>query len=345
MNPLLAKLKKTSTIEEADVLSESEFFMDREYVHIGIPMLDVALSGDIDGGFYPGITMWAGPSKHFKTLFSLIMAKTYMDKFPDAVMLFYDSEFGTPISYFAALNIDTSRVLHSPLLNLENLKFDIIAQLEAIDKKDKVIIVIDSVGNIASKKEVEDAKEQKSVADMSRAKQLKSLFRMVTPYLVLKDIPCVVVNHVYSEQGLFPKTIVSGGTGSMYSSDSVFVLGRQQEKQGQELLGYNFVINVEKSRRVKEKSKIPISVMFDGGLSKYSGLLDVALEGNFVVKPSNGWYSRVDPETGEIEDKKFREKDTNNAEFWSPMLTSDKFKAYIRETFQVSHGELIKEEG
>ena len=211
MNPLLAKLKKTSTIEEADVLSESEFFHDRESVHIGIPMLDVALSGDIDGGFYPGITMWAGPSKHFKTMFSLIMAKMYMDKFPDAVMLFYDSEFGTPISYFSALNIDMNRVLHVPLLNIENLKFDIIAQLEAIDNKDKVIIVIDSVGNIASKKEVEDAKDQKSVADMSRAKQLKSLFRMVTPYLVLKDIPCVVVNHTYKEQSLFPKDIVSGG--------------------------------------------------------------------------------------------------------------------------------------
>lgn len=211
MNPLLAKLKKTSTIEEADVLSESEFFHDREFVHIGIPMLDVALSGDLDGGFYPGITMWAGPSKHFKTMFSLIMAKMYMDKYPESIMLFYDSEFGTPISYFSALNIDMNRVLHVPLLNIENLKFDIIAQLEAIDKKDKVIIVIDSVGNIASKKEVEDAKDQKSVADMSRAKQLKSLFRMITPYLVLKDIPCVVVNHTYKEQSLFPKDIVSGG--------------------------------------------------------------------------------------------------------------------------------------
>ncbi len=345
MNPLLARLRKTSTVEEAEILAESEFFNERDSVHVGIPMIDVALSGDIDGGFTPGITMWAGPSKHFKTMFSLIMAKTYMEKYPDAVMLFYDSEFGTPLSYFDSLKIDTSRVLHIPLLNLEQLKFDIVAQLEEIKKGDKVIIVIDSVGNIASKKEVEDAKEQKSVADMSRAKQLKSMFRMITPYLVLRDIPCVVVNHTYKEQSLFPKDVVSGGTGGVYSSDSIFILGRQQEKQGQELLGYNFVINVEKSRRVKEKSKIPITVTFDGGISRYSGLLDVALEGSFVVKPSNGWYSRVDPETGEIEDKKFREKDTNNADFWNPLLTSVAFKDYIRKTFQVSHGELIKEEG
>ena len=91
------------------------------------------------------------------------------------------------------------------------------------------MIVIDSIGNLASKKEVEDALDQKSVADMSRAKQIKSLFRMVTPHLTLKDIPTVVVNHTYKEIGMFPKDIVGGGTGSYYSADNIYILGRQQE--------------------------------------------------------------------------------------------------------------------
>ena len=56
--------------------------------------------------------------------------------------------------------------------------------------------------------EVEDALEGKSVADMSRAKQVKSLFRMVTPHLNIKDISMVVVNHTYKEIGMFPKDIV-----------------------------------------------------------------------------------------------------------------------------------------
>ncbi|MEK9700023.1 MAG: hypothetical protein VW270_29860, partial [Candidatus Poseidoniales archaeon] len=85
---------------------------------------------------------------------------------------------------------------------------------------DKVIIIIDSIGNLASKKEVEDALDGKSVADMSRAKQMKSLFRMVTPHLTMKDIPMVVVNHTYKEIGMFPKDIVGGGTGSYYSADN-----------------------------------------------------------------------------------------------------------------------------
>ena len=86
------------------------------------------------------------------------------------------------------------------------------------------------------------------------------------------------------------------------SADNIFILGRQQEKEGTELVGYNFIINVEKSRYVREKSKIPITVSFDGGISRWSGLLDIALESGHVVKPSNGWYSRQD-ENG-VEDTK-----------------------------------------
>ena len=316
---LLDKIKKNSTIKDSAVLATSKFFTKKDMISTSIPMVNVALSGRLDGGLTPGLTMWAGPSKHFKTAFSLLMAKSYMDKYEDSVMLFYDSEFGTPQSYFDTFGIDTERGEH-------------------------IIIVIDSIGNLASKKEVDDALEGKSVADMSRAKQVKSLFRMVTPHLSLKDIPMVVVNHTYKEIGMFPKDIVGGGTGSYYSADNIFILGRQQEKDGTELTGYNFIINVEKSRYVREKSKIPVSVSFDGGISKWSGLLDVALESGHVVKPSNGWYSRVNKDTGEIEDKKFREKDTNTEEFWSSMLVNESFKESVRKKYEIAFGNIMGED-
>ncbi len=158
-------------------------------ISTAVPAINIALSGKLDGGLTPGLTMWAGPSKHFKTAFSLLMAKSYLDKYPDAALLFYDSEFGTPQSYFDSFGIDTNRVLHTPLTDIEQLKFDIMQQLTQLERGEHLIIVIDSIGNLASKKEVEDALEGKSVADMSRAKQVKSLFRMVTPHLSLKDIP------------------------------------------------------------------------------------------------------------------------------------------------------------
>lgn len=333
---LLDKLKKNSTIKETEVLNKSKFFQKKDMIQTSVPMMNVALSGSLDGGFVPGLTVFAGPSKHFKTAFSLLLAKSYMDKYKDAIVLFYDSEFGSPQSYFDNFHIDTERVLHTPITDIEQLKFDIMSQLNDIERGDRVMIVVDSVGNLASKKEVDDALEGKSVADMTRAKQMKSLFRMVTPHLTIKDIPMVVVNHTYSEIGLYPRQIVSGGTGIYYSADNIFIIGRQQEKDGTEVVGYNFVINVEKSRFLKEKSKIPIEVSFEGGISKWSGLLDIALEGGFVTKPSNGWYSLKG------EEKKYRLKDTYTSDFWLPVIQNKEFRDFIDNRYRMAGTEMIQ---
>jgi RecA/RadA recombinase len=338
MSILLEKLKKNTTIKDTNILSESKFFNAKDMIQTQVPMINVALSGKLDGGLTPGLTVFAGPSKHFKTAFALLLAKSYLEKYDDAVVLFYDSEFGSPQGYFDSFGIDTKKVLHTPVTDIEQLKHDAMAQLNNLERGDHVIVIVDSVGNLASKKEVEDALDGKSVADMSRAKQLKSLFRMITPHLTLKDIPMVVVNHTYKEIGMFPKDIVSGGTGVYYSADNIYIIGRQQEKDGNELTGYNFIVNVEKSRHVREKSKIPVEVSFEGGISKWSGLLDVAIEGGFVVKPSNGWYQRKG------EENKVRAKDTYTKEFWLPILASKEFQTYIESKYKASTSGLMMSE-
>src|SRR6056300_329807 len=332
---IMDKLKKNSKVDYTSVLADSKFFNDKDMVPTDVPMINVALSGSMDGGVSPGLTVLAGPSKHFKTSFALIMASAYLKKYDDSVLLFYDSEFGSPQSYFENFGIDTSRVLHTPITNVEQLKFDMISQLEGLDRDDKAVIVIDSVGNLASKKELEDAINEKSVADMSRAKALKGLFRMSTPYLNMKNIPLIAVNHTYKEIGLFPKDIVSGGTGIYYSADNIWILGRQQDKVGTEIKGYHFVINVEKSRYVKEKSKIPISVSWEGGVQRFSGLLDVALAGGYVAKPSNGWYCRVDTSTGELLDPKVRQAQTLDEEFWTPIFEFTDFKEFVEKQYKI----------
>ena len=338
---IMDKLKKNSKVKTTEVLQDSVFFQEQDVVVTEVPMVNVALSGDIDGGLTSGLTVLAGPSKHFKTSFALMMAGSYLKEHEDAVLLFYDSEFGSPQSYFESFGIDTSRVLHTPITDVEQLKFDLVNQLEELERDDNVIIVIDSIGNLASKKELEDALNEKGVADMSRAKALKGLFRMVTPYLTMKNIPLLAVNHTYQEIGLFPKAIVSGGTGIYYSADNIWIIGRRQNKQGTEIKGYDFVINVEKSRFVKEKSKVPIQVSWEGGIERYSGLLDVALAGNYVAKPSNGWYCRVDRETGELVDPKVREKDTLLKDFWTPIFEGTDFKKFIKGHYQIGHKPLL----
>lgn len=335
------KLKKNSKIKHTEVLSESKFFTSKDMISTDVPMINVALSGQLDGGLSPGLTTLAGKSKHFKTSFALKMAAAYLRKYPEAVMLFYDSEFGSPQDYFKSFGVPIDRVLHTPIKNIEELKFDLVSQLENLDRDDRVVVVIDSIGNLASKKEVEDALSEKSVADMTRAKQLKSLFRMTTPYLMMNNIPMIAINHTYDTQEMFSKAVVSGGTGVMYSSDNVWIIGRRQNKTGTEITGYDFVINVEKSRYVKEKSKIPITVSYDAGISKYSGIFDLGIALGYIVK-SGARYQLVNLETGELDEKKIWGKDIPDS-FYAELCENDRFKEQVKTEYMIGYKSTLSE--
>jgi RecA/RadA recombinase len=349
MSKLMDKLMKSTKIKDASVLSGSTLFVGKGIIQTAIPIINIALSGDLDGGLRSGLTSIAGPSRHFKTNYALLMAAAYQKKYEDAIILFYDSEFGTGTKAFASFGIDSDRVMHIPITNIEELTFDIMKKLDnanddGLKRGDHVFILIDSVGNLASIKEVDDAIEGSSAADMSRARKLKSMYRMITPHLTLKDIPMVAINHVYTEMKMFGKDIMSGGQGGMLSSDNVWFIGRAQDKDGTELLGYKFTINIEKSRYVKEKSKFPVMVKFDGGISKYTGILELAVDAGEVIKPKNGRYQLVDKSTGEILGDSVKEAGTECEEFLGVVLKRDSFKSWVRETYQIAHAQMIVDE-
>jgi RecA/RadA recombinase len=336
---LLDKMLKAGNIKSASILSKSSFFNAKEIIPTDLPILNIAFSGSLEGGLLPGLTVVAGASKSFKTMLSLYCMKAYLDKYKDGVAILYDSEFGITPDYLESFNIDINRVIHIPIENVEQLKFDIVQRLGEVDKKDNVFIMIDSIGNLASKKEVEDAENEKSVADMSRAKSLKSLFRIITPHLTTKNIPCLAINHIYQEMGLYPKAIVSGGTGIYYSANQIFIISKSQEKDGTELAGFKFTINIEKSRYVKEKSKLPFSVFFDSGIYKWSSLFELAQESGHIIKPKVGWYQTVDMETGEISEKSYRAKDLESNDAYFEGLIKDKvFKEYVERKFKLTGG-------
>jgi hypothetical protein len=77
---LLDKLKKNSTIKDTSILAKSKFFNEKDVIPTDVPMVNVALSGSLEGGFVPGLTMLAGPSKHFKTAFALLLAVRIHEK-------------------------------------------------------------------------------------------------------------------------------------------------------------------------------------------------------------------------------------------------------------------------
>lgn len=319
----------------------------KEYHDTGVYALNLAYSGDLTKGTSDGVTCIAGKSKSFKTLFGLMSCKAYLDANPEAYMIFYDSEGGASQSYFESVGIDTDRVIYIPIMNIEELKFDIMEKLEAIKESyketkeyEKFVFFVDSIGNLASIKEVNDSLSGNSASDMgTRAKSLKALFRIITPYFTNYKMHFIAIMHTYDEMAAMgaPKQIMSGGTGPMYSANNVFIIGKRQIKEGKDIIGWQFMLNIEKSRTIRERAVIPFEVTYEGGMDRYTGLLDIALASGHVEKPKMGWYSRPGVEG----DKNWRKKDTSCPEFWDPILNDDSFVSAVTDMYALGGNNTI----
>ena len=330
------KLKGSGRMSK--VLEEKPIFHDT-----GIPALNLAYSGSFNLGTRNGVTTIAGRSKSFKTIFGLISAKAYLDTYPESHMVFYDSEGGASADYFKAVGIDPDRVIYVRIMNIEELKFDMFEKLDAIKKHyeetkqyERFVFLVDSIGNLASIKEVKDAEKGSDATDMgTRAKSLKAFFRIITPYFDMYQMHGIFINHVTADiSGMGGRDIMTGGQGVMLSSNEVFIVGKRQIKDGPNIVGWQFILNVEKSRTVRERAAIPFEVTYDGGIDKYSGLLDIAKITGHVTCPKMGWYTRPTIEG----DKNWRRKDTSSAEFWDPLLKDESFNTAVGKLYLLNAG-------
>lgn len=334
---LIAAAGKNS---RAGLLSESNLKLKEVVAATRVPLVNMMLSGDFNGGLIGGITQLIGDSRTFKTNFCLMLVKSFLDTYKDAVCVFFDSEFGAE-KYFDVFGIDRARVIHVPFENLEELKFQTTQMIEKIAPEDKVIFFTDSVSQTASKKEVNDAKEGKAVGDLTRAREMNSFFRIITPMINLRRIPYLVINSFYDDMdNEYADPIVKGGKQIFLSSDTLLFVSRSQEKNDttKELLGWTFKYKIMKSRFVKEKAVFPVTVMFNGGIDVNSGLLDIARAGGFITMPTNGWYTRTKVEG----DKKWQAKQMDD-EFWKPVLADPEFLEFGRRRYSLETGAMFEE--
>ena len=305
-----------------------------------VPAINIALSGSVDGGFQPGHLAIAGESRHFKSNFAIKIASDIMKARPNSELVWFDNEFGTPEKYFQNFDIDFERVLHAPFESIESLRSQMSSILNSLEDGEEVIMIVDSLGGAASAKEISDAIDGSDKKDMTRQQTLKSLFRIITPLLKLKKVWMISINHVYMTMEMYAKEVMSSGKGALLSADNQWFIGRRQVKDGKDLAGFDFIIKSGKSRFIREFSTIPISVRFDGGIDKWSGLLDIALEGNFIDKKNRGskgtCYHMIDQETGEVkEDVIYTKDDVAGDAFWEALFNSTKFKEFVEEKYKL----------
>jgi hypothetical protein len=174
---------------------------------------------------------------------------------------------------------------------------------------------------------------------MSRAKAIRSFFRITTPHFAMKDIPCFIINHVYETQEKYSKVVIPGGTAVTYAANQIFVIKKTQVRDAttNEIVSEIFKINVFKSRYINERSVLPFTVSRKGGIQKYSGMFDLLVEAGLIQKFPSGWYKPVDPDTGEVDEKKVRQTEISK-ETIKALIHSDTFSKYCEERYALGSG-------
>lgn len=347
MASLMERMLKTAQKHnpDAEVLDKTTALDAKILAPTPIPAINIAWSGRAEGGLISGIKQLVGDSRTFKTMFGLVDVKAYMDKFEDAICIFGDSEGGANKDYWTSMGIDMSRVLYVPIENVEQTKIQIMQILAETKKGDHVIIFIDSVSQLPSTKEVNDALAGKDTQDMTRARALNSFWRVLTPELKSKELICVWINSYYDEIGNeYAEPNLKGGKQGFLSSNLIWFITRSQVKEDKELLGWNFNIKIMKGRHVKEKAVIPITVLYDGGIDRWSGLLEIARTLGYVDLVSGSWYQRT-AKGGFNQDQepKMRKKQLDE-EFWLPLLENPEFCDDIHKLYGMSTGEVMPKE-
>jgi RecA/RadA recombinase len=328
----------------ADKESAAEF---GGYIDTGSYMLNAVLSGSIFGGVPDNkVTAFAGEQATGKTFFVLGVVKAFLEANPEAVIFYYDTESAVTEEMMSTRGIDTKRVLIIEPQTVQEFRTDVIQKLDAyMEEKNgpKVMMVLDSLGMLSTSKELEDIAAGKDTRDMTRSQVLRGAFRAITLKLARAKVPLLTTNHVYEVVGAYvPTKEMSGGAGLKYAASTIAMLSKKKEKEstqpGAEVIGNIITIRMFKSRLSKENGKAEVRLSYSGGLDKYYGLLELALEAG-VAKQISKKYQFEGHEKAYYEKHIYKNAET----FFTPEVLQ-KLDAAAKALYQYGGMEVEAEE-
>ena len=283
---LLKDLAKASGNELAGVVSDGIVAGDVDgYIDTGSYIFNALVSGDIYRGIPSNkITALAGESATGKTFFVMGMVKSFLDANPDAGVLYFESESAITKQMVIDRGIDPERMVILPVTTVQEFRTQAIRVLDDYLKQDEsdrqpIMLCLDSLGMLSTTKEVDDTAEGKETRDMTRAQVLKAAFRVLTLKLGKAKVPMIVTNHTYDVVGsMFPTKEMGGGSGLKYAASSIVYLSKKKEKDGTEVVGNIIHCKNQKSRLTVENKMVDVRLMYERGLDRYYGLLELALK-------------------------------------------------------------------
>lgn len=261
------------------------------WIDTGVYMLNAQLSGSLFGGCPDNkIVVFAGPEATGKTFFVLSIVKHFLETHPEAGVVYFESEGAIDKNMLEKRGIDTSRLFVVPVSTVQEWRTQALRILKAYKEtnpKDRrpMMFVLDSLGMLSTTKEMEDSEAGSETKDMTRAALIKAAFRTLTLKLGVLNIPFLITNHTYDEQGkMFASKVMSGGSGTKYANSITIFLSKAKDKEDGEVSGAIITCTQKKGRITKENTMVKVRLNYSTGLSRYYGLLDLALEAGLVKK-------------------------------------------------------------
>ena len=279
-------IAKTAGNEYAALVSDGVEAGDVDsFIDTGSYIFNALLSGSIYGGLPSNkITAVAGESATGKTFFVMGMVKSFLDANPDAGVLYFESESAITKQMVIDRGIDPARMVILPVTTVQEFRTQAIKVLDKYmetpeGERQPMMLCLDSLGMLSTTKEVEDTAEGKETRDMTRAQVLKAAFRVLTLKLGKAKVPMIVTNHTYDVVGsMFPTKEMGGGSGLKYAASSIVYLSKKKEKDGTEVVGNIIHCKNAKSRLTIENKMVDVRLMYERGLDRYYGLLELALK-------------------------------------------------------------------
>ena len=246
------------------------------FIDTGSYIFNGLLSGSLYGGLAANkITALAGESATGKTYFLMGIVKNFLDKDPNAGVIYFESESAITKQMVTDRGIDPNRMVIMPVTTVQEfrtlaLKVRDCYLLQHESERKPLFLCLDSLGMLSTTKEVEDTAEGKETRDMTRAQVLKAAFRVLTLKLGRAKVPMVVTNHTYDVVGsMFPQKEMGGGSGLKYAASTIVYLSKKKEKDGTEVIGNIIHCKNHKSRLTVENKMVDVRLTYDKGLDRY----------------------------------------------------------------------------
>ena len=340
MSDFLKDIIKETGNEYAGLVSDGIDSADvTSFIDTGSYSFNALLSGSIYGGM-PGnkITAIAGEAATGKTFFALGICKAFLDKDPEAGIIYFESESAISKDMIETRGIDSKRLVIVPVATVQEFRAQSIKILDKyIEQSEKnrkpLMFVLDSLGMLSTTKEMEDTAAGKETRDMTRSQIVKSTFRVLTLKLGKANIPMIMTNHTYDVIGsMFPQKEMGGGSGLKYAASSIIYLGKRKDKEGTEVVGNIIHCKNFKSRLTKENAQIDVKLTYKKGLDKYYGLIELGEEAGIFKKVS----TRYEMPDGS---KVFGKNINDNPEKYFTKEVLDKIDEQAKRKFQYGSDE------